>query len=102
MSAVAVKTSRKFDMHGKGSPRDSIPGLIGATKYDPFAKSLGGLVRDSKVHGGNKPVMSEKAAEKHNTERHILGPASKTKTPGAHFGQILYPGHFASVLGSRL
>ena len=101
MSAVAVKTSRRFDMAGPHGPKDTIPGVIGATKYDSHAKSLGGLVRNTKAHGG-VPVVSEKVAEKHNTERHILGPASRTHVPGIHFSMVPFVGHFMSAVGNRL
>lgn len=98
---MSVKTSRRFEMEGKGAPRDTMFGVIGATKFDAHAKSLGGLVHDTKAHGG-APVVSEKAAEKHNTERHILGSAAKTHVPGVHYAQVPFCGHFMSAVGTRV
>jgi hypothetical protein len=38
-------------------------------------------------------------ASMQNTDRHILGPASKTRTPKEHYGQVPYPGVFQSQVG---
>lgn len=98
-----VKTSRKFEMAGKGAVRDTVFGVLGATKYDAHAKTLGGLVKDTKP-GMKAPVVSEKMAEKmtHNTDRHILGPAAKTHIAGAHFGQVPFAGAFMGPVGHSL
>jgi hypothetical protein len=93
-------------MLGKGAPRRTVFGPIGRTKAaDPYMRSLGGLLIETTKGGkSEKPVMSEKAAVRAlgNTEHHILGKASKTEVPGAHFGQVPYPGKFRSVEGSMV
>jgi hypothetical protein len=88
-------------MKGPGAPRQTVFGVLGHTKDDSEMKSLGGLVRDTrdkKVHKGEV----EKVSPKLMTERHITGPASKTKIPGAHYAQVPYPGKFMSDVGGRL
>ena len=88
-------------MSGKGAPRQTVFGVLGRTMEDSMSKSLGGLVREStKV---SAPKVSVKASsEKKNTDRHILGPASKTHIPGVHQGQVPYAGQFMSHIGARL
>jgi len=36
------------------------------------------------------------------TDRMILGHASKTHIPGCHYGQVPYPGYFMSAKGASL
>lgn len=89
-------------MKGPGAPRQTVFGVLGHTKDDGLTRSLGGLVQETtgskKVHKGEV----EKVGPKLVTERHITGPASKTKMPGAHYAQIPYPGKFQSEVGPRL
>lgn len=94
-------TGRRFEMKGKGAPRETVSGVLGKTKYDPYMKSLGGLVSDTKLMGpmpkvavSNKDVM--------NTDRKIIGPAPKTHVSGMHYGQILFSGPYMGDLGKRL
>lgn len=96
-----MKGDRKFNMASKHGPHDTLFGVIGSSLYDSHAQTLGGVVVDTKSHM-KAPVVSEKSAEKHNTERHIMGPASKTHISGMHFGQVPYPGAFMGHLGSRV
>lgn len=93
----------RIQMAGKGAPRSTVFGVLGRTMDggDVGAKSLGGLVKDTKSkakHG--KETMPEKAA--HQTEKKIVGPAAKTRIPGVHMGQVPYPGFFMSAVGHRL
>jgi hypothetical protein len=89
-------------MKGPGAPRQTVFGVLGHTKDESEMKSLGGLVHETtgskKVHKGEV----EKASPKLVTERHIVGPAAKTKMPGAHYAQVPYPGHFMSAVGREL
>ena len=93
---------RRVAMEGKGAPTETIFGVLGHTKYDPYMKSLGGLVKDTKPEAKAPKVESEKEAMRHNTERHIAGPKAKTPMPGEHYGMVPYPGHFQSSLGKHL
>jgi hypothetical protein len=88
-------------MAGKGAPRSTVFGVIGATMEDSSMRSLGGLVKNTKVSGNpKKEVMSSSAAPQ--TEFHIIGHASRTCVPGEHMGQVPYPGHYRSAMGARL
>lgn len=88
-------------MRGKGAFEPTVSGILGRTMYDSSSKTLGGLVKES------TPVKAPKVAvraskEPKNTERHILGKASKTPIPGAHLGQVPYAGAYMSAVGARL
>lgn len=88
-------------MEGKGAPRQTVFGVLGRTMEDPYTKSLGGLVKEStKVTAPKVAVKASK--EPKNTERHILGKASKTRIPGVHQGQVPYAGQYMSNIGARL
>lgn len=88
-------------MAGKGAPRSTVFGVIGATMEDSSMRSLGGLVKNTKVSGNpKKEVMSSSAAPQ--TDFHIIGHASRTHVPGEHMGQVPYPGHYRSAMGARL
>ena len=83
----------------KGGVRDTLFGLIGSTTGQSFQKSLGGLVEhraDGKVPSG---IKKEKVAD--GTEHHIGG-KNATKLPGAHHGQVPYPGPYMKGLGKKL
>lgn len=90
-------------MSGKGAPRSTVFGVIGNTKEDSFMRSLGGLVHNTKSSApvGKGTSMKASSVDK-NTERHIIGHASKTPMPGAHMGQVPYPGMYQSAVGARL
>ena len=90
-------------MAGKGAPRSTTFGVLGMTKETGMNRVLGGLVQNT-VHGKVPAHMSEKEAVKKvgQTERHILGPSSKTHIPGMHYAQIPYPGQFQSHVGGML
>jgi len=90
-------------MKGKGAPRSTVFGVLGRTKETGYMRSLGGLVQKT-THGRTPAHMPEKEAMRRGlqTERDILGPASKTHYPRAHFAQIPYVGQFASHLGPEL
>lgn len=90
-------------MAGKGAPRSTVFGVLGRTKESPLMRSLGGLVANSKA---NAPVPRGggilKSHPREVTERHIVGPASKTHIPGAHYAMVPYPGKFMSEKGAAL
>lgn len=83
----------------KSGPENTLFGLIGATKNYTLVRSLGGIVEHTP--DGPKPsgVKKEKVADK--TERHIGG-KNATKLPGAHFGQVPYPGLYMKKVGSQV
>jgi hypothetical protein len=91
-------------MKGKGAPRSTVFGVLGRTQETGMHKVLGGLIQRTTVGAPMPEHMSAKAAEKNigQTERRILGPASKTHIPGTHFAQIPYPGQFMSNQGGEL
>ena len=87
------------NMKGKGAPRSTVFGVLGQTKFDPFQRSLGGLVKhtaDGKIQRGtlHKGFMM--------TERDIMGNVGKTHIPGVHQGQVPYAGAFMSHVGKML
>ena len=86
-------------MGGKGAPKQSIPGVIGATMEDSYQRSLGGLIVNTKDLGPKPsdlrvPFMTEKGA--------VCVTAPATKMSGQHYGQIPYPGVYYGQLGQRL
>jgi hypothetical protein len=98
----------KIQMAGKGAPRSTVFGVLGRLPKNEEhvgVKSLGGLVKDTKV-GNYLPGthMSEKEALRipGQTSRHILGKPAKTHIPGSHHGQVPYPGYFMSAVGKAL
>ena len=83
----------------KGSLEPTIYGILGMGRQeDPFRKTLGGLVVRTTPGKHEAPVVKERK-EKVNTERCILGPPSKTRVPGEHYGMKPFPGYFRSELG---
>ena len=86
-------------MKGKGAPRSTVFGVLGHTKETGMTRVLGGLVQ----HAASNPIPKGTVSKKHHmTERHIDGPAPKTHIPGAHYGQIPYPGLYMSMKGNPL
>jgi hypothetical protein len=93
----------KIMMAGKGAPRSTVFGVLGRTMEGSSvgAKSLGGLVADTKTKmKAHDMVIKESRAPQ--TERKIVGSKSKTTVPGAHMGQVPYPGFFMVAVGKRL
>lgn len=91
-------------MKGEGAPRSTVFGVLGRTQETGMNRSLGGLIQRTTVGAQMPEHMSAKSAEKNigQTERRILGAASKTHIPGAHYAQIPYPGVFMSNKGGEL
>lgn len=100
--APAVGAPRMM-MRGVGAPRSTVFGVIGRTQLDPYQRSLGGLVQETtggkRAHAGE---IHHVKSSMQNTDRHILGPPSKTHMPGQHYGQVPYPGMFQSHLGQMV
>jgi hypothetical protein len=67
---------------------------------DPYARSLGGLVKDSKSAAPPPEIIRNKPGLM--TERCIVGPASKTHVPGEHFGQVPYAGAMMTHVGKEM
>ena len=86
-------------MSGKGAPKQSIPGVIGATMEDSYQRSLGGLVVDTKDLG---PVPSDLSRPFRTERGAVCVSAPATKMSGEHYGQIPYPGTYFGSLGKRL
>jgi hypothetical protein len=89
-------------MAGKGAPRSTVFGVIGRTKMDPYQKSLGGLVQDTRDRSKVTPQHVSAKSVAHESEHSLPGPAPKTHVPGAHYGMVPYPGMYRSQLGARL
>jgi hypothetical protein len=83
----------------KGGVRDTLFGLIGATTGQSYVKSLGGLVEHSPNGKVPSDLKKEKVAD--GTERHIGG-KNATKIPGAHHGQVPYPGVYMKAVGKKM
>lgn len=91
----------RLQMSGLGAPRSTVFGVIGRTKlYEPHSRSLGGLVHHTADAPVQKGTAMKASSVPKNTDRHILGPASKTHVPGEHYGQVPYPGLYRSKLGA--
>lgn len=88
-------------MRGEGAPRSTVFGVLGRTKESGKMKSLGGLVHRAPTEKVPKGTV-EHHAKLLMTERHVTGPASKTRICGEHYGQVPYPGAFMAHLGHRL
>jgi len=84
-----------------GGPMPTVFGVLGAVKRDAPTRTLGGLIQTARPDAPAPPVMKESKMAT-NTSRKILGPPSKTVVPGAHFGQVPYPGQYMSKLGPKL
>ena len=90
-------------MAGKGAPRSTVFGVLGRTKESGMMRSLGGLVKDSKASAPiGKGTIIRPTAKDANTERHIVGPASRTHISPEHYAQIPYPGAYMGPAGERL
>ena len=91
-------------MGGKGAPRDTVFGVLGHTKMDPMTRSLGGMVVSTTKGAGavdRRAAESVKKVHK-NTEKHIVGPASKTHVPGVHTGMIPFAGQYMVKVGGEV
>ena len=88
-------------MSGKGAPTPTVFGVLGRMRVTPEMKTLGGLVVESTKGAKSDAAESVKSIHK-NSERHILGKASKTHISGQHWGQVPYPGKYMGDVGSRL
>ena len=84
----------------KGGVRDTLFGLIGATKGHTEVKSLGGIV-DGGAPSAKKPSGLKKEKVADVTERHIGG-KNATHIPGEHHGMVPFPGAFMARLGKKL
>ena len=88
-------------MGGKGSPQDTLFGVIGHTKMSPLTRSLGGL-----VIGTSKGASPKRAAHKAHvhpdTDHNLIAGAHKTHISGAHFGQVPYAGRFMAAVGKEV
>ena len=95
----------KNQMSGKGAVQSTMPGLMGATKQDSYHRSVGGLLHDT-ADGPLGPGIAHSAVSclniYGNTDHGLLGARSATPMPGAHYGQVPYPGAYASHLGVRV
>lgn len=88
-------------MKGKGAPRPILFGVLGHTIEDSSSKSLGGLVKNTKVDANSPPTIKNSAKED-KTIHKIAGSPSKTHIPGQHFGMTPYAGYYMSSLGKAL
>ena len=94
--------SSKLKMSGKGAVQSTMPGVMGHTKMDSYQRTVGGLLNDT-AEGPLGPGIAHSAMATlsiyGNTDHGLLGSKSATPMPGAHYGQVPYPGAYASHLG---
>ena len=95
-----VESNRK--MSGKGAPRDTLFGVLGQTKMDPLARSIGGLVIETTKGVSEKGIAQKASSEPKNPEFHLLGGSHKTALPGVHYGQIPYAGMYMKAVGKSV
>jgi hypothetical protein len=88
-------------MAGKGAPKPTIFGVLGQTTYDPYTRTLGGLVKNT-MTGKLNPGVTMPARKAPETDHCIIGAPSKTRMPSAHYGQVPYPGKFIDKVGKAL
>ena len=92
-------------MRGKGAPRSTVFGALGIgggahAFVGGGAKSLGGLVVDTKTKGKHHDdVVSDKSAGATEHGRYMK---NHTEIPAVHMGMVPYPGHFMVKVGARL
>jgi hypothetical protein len=105
MPYVSVADPR-LAMRGKDAPRSTVFGALGVgggahAFVGGGAKSLGGLVADTKTKapGHHYDVIHEKDA--YATE-HGRFHKNHTEIPGAHMGMVPYAGAYMKAVGSRL
>ena len=88
-------------MGGKGAPRDTLFGVIGHTKMDPMARSLGGLVIGTTK--GASPAKSAHKAHIHpDTDHNLIEGPHRTALPGSHYGQVPYAGMYMKAVGKSV
>ena len=84
----------------KKGDQHTLFGLIGEAKRDKeTAQSLSGIAEMKPSGKVPSALKREKVADK--TEKHIGG-KNATALPGAHFGQVPYPGVFMKEVGKKL
>lgn len=82
-------------------PQPTVFGVLGHTKESGMTRMLNGLVVETtprKVQADVEKVTKDMK----NSERKILGAASKTHIPGAHMGQVPYAGMYMSMMGKEV
>ena len=84
----------------KGGIKDTLFGLIGATKGHTEIRSLGGIVDGGKPDA-KKPSGLKKEKVADGTDHHIGG-KNATKIPGAHHGMVPFAGAFMARVGKKL
>lgn len=89
-------------MAGKGAPRDTTFGVLGHTKDDNMTRSLGGLVPDTKTKGAKPKDRVHKIMEHKDLSEHKITVKNSTFIPGAHSGQVPYPGEYMKLVGAKL
>jgi hypothetical protein len=92
-------------MRGKGAPRSTVFGALGIgggahAFVGGGAKSLGGLVVDTKTKGTHHAdVVPERMAYATEHGRYMK---NHTEIPGVHMGMVPYPGQYMKAVGTRL
>jgi hypothetical protein len=90
------------NMAGKGAPKSTTFGVIHQMKNDPYTRSLGGLVQDTKDLSPEKAGTMMKASPRMFTERDILGNVGKTQVAKVSYGQVPYAGRFMTEAGHKM
>lgn len=93
----------RYQMAGKGAPRPTLFGVLGKTKYDSHigAKTLGGLVANTKASASIPSGNLGKKPSSMKTEHNIASHKDATAIPGAHYAQVPYAGAFMKHVGAK-
>lgn len=85
-------------------PQSTVFGVLGHTRESGMTRMLNGLVISTTPGAASKEKKEVEKVDKHmnNSERKILGAASKTRIPGAHMGQVPYAGMYMSHMGKEV
>ena len=95
----------RLSMRGAGAPRSTVFGAIGIgggahAFVGGGAKSLGGLVANTKTKGKHHDdIVSDKSA---GATEHGHYMKNHTEIPKQHFGQVSYAGHYMKAVGAVL
>jgi hypothetical protein len=96
------KSVARRRMAGKGAPVETLPGVMGRQVQSAYAKSLGGLINDTKHLGGPLPEVFSDCAVPATERGAVSCNPPSTKVSGLHYGQVLYSGPMMGNLGERL
>ena len=102
LDTLRMVSTPSRNMAGKGAPRSTIFGVIGETKYDPYSRSLGGLVKKTTNEKIKMGTVERISGRMPLTETGAVSIVPKTKIAGSHHGQVPYPGQYMGHAGKEM